>query len=194
MADDQIIKLCECGCGQAAPLACRSRKGKGWVKGQPTRFIHNHHRVTARQDLLARVMARCVWDGQCCIWQGAKSKAGYGQIVVGRKVVYVHRAVYEYHHGPIPAGLELDHVADRGCCSRACCNEAHLEAVLPRENILRGSSPPAQNARRTHCPHGHPYSGDNVSVNSQGHRDCRACTTAQRRLSRARKKLSHRVP
>src|SRR6266568_4976696 len=35
-------KLCECGCGQPAPIAQQSTTRKGWVKGQPKRFIMGH--------------------------------------------------------------------------------------------------------------------------------------------------------
>lgn len=36
-------KLCECGCGNLAPIAKNNVKSKGWIRGQPKRFIHNHH-------------------------------------------------------------------------------------------------------------------------------------------------------
>lgn len=42
------IKLCECGCGQPAPLAPHSHKRRGWVKGEPRRFVHGHNRVANR--------------------------------------------------------------------------------------------------------------------------------------------------
>lgn len=41
---------------------------------------------------------------------------------------------------------------------------------------------------RTHCPHGHPYSGENLIVNERGHRKCRACITARQRASYHRDK------
>lgn len=41
------MKLCECGCGQPAPLAPRNRASKGIVKGEPLRFIKGHYKTSA---------------------------------------------------------------------------------------------------------------------------------------------------
>lgn len=35
--------LCECGCGNPAPIARWNDRGRGHIKGQPIRFIHGHH-------------------------------------------------------------------------------------------------------------------------------------------------------
>jgi hypothetical protein len=37
------MSLCECGCGETAPVAQRNRRDRGWVKGEPIRFISGHH-------------------------------------------------------------------------------------------------------------------------------------------------------
>lgn len=37
------ITLCACGCGNPAPIATRTQSSCGHVKGQPIRFIRNHH-------------------------------------------------------------------------------------------------------------------------------------------------------
>lgn len=36
--------LCECGCGMAAPIATRTRRDIGHVRGEPTRFVIGHSR------------------------------------------------------------------------------------------------------------------------------------------------------
>src|SRR6266446_5483096 len=36
--------LCECGCGLPAPISPTTIPKRGYVKGQPRRFIHNHHK------------------------------------------------------------------------------------------------------------------------------------------------------
>lgn len=117
----------------------------------------------------------------CWLWTRAKSGAGYGQLRVAGKVVYAHRFAYELLVGPIPEGLTLDHL----CRVRACANPKHLEAVTLRANLLRGTSRNANNARKTHCLRGHPFSGPNLYVRKDGHgRECRACNTIRKRASR----------
>jgi hypothetical protein len=41
-------------------------------------------------------------------------------------------------------------------------------------------------ANRTHCPKGHPYEGDNLVIETNGHRRCRTCEHARHRLDRER--------
>ena len=95
-----------------------------------------------------------------------------------------HRLAYELEIGPIPAGLEIDHL----CRVRNCVNPAHLEPVTHAENIRRGTGPLAENARKTECVHGHPLEGANLYVRpGDGHRQCRACNTARSAAWRARR-------
>jgi hypothetical protein len=50
-----------------------------------------------------------------------------------------HRLAYEFAKGPIPEGMDIDHV----CRNRACCNPEHLTPVSHRENLERaGLVPP----------------------------------------------------
>jgi hypothetical protein len=48
-------------------------------------------------------------------------------------MVLAHRWAYEHFIGPIPAGLEIDHL----CRVRHCVNPAHLEPVTKSENRRR---------------------------------------------------------
>ncbi|MGH7474177.1 MAG: HNH endonuclease signature motif containing protein [Candidatus Methylomirabilales bacterium] len=112
--------------------------------------------------------------GCCIVWTGSKTSAGYGN--VGRKggTSLVHRLVYEHFRGPVPEGLELDHL----CRNRVCCNPDHLEAVTHRENSKRGSAGAVNAARQraiTHCPKGHPYDEANTYRSRKGSRSCRQC-------------------
>lgn len=192
MANDQPIKLCECGCGQPAPIATTSDKRMNWIKGQPKRFVAGHNARIG--DHLAYILARCAWDGDCCVWQGARNRHGYGVVGFKHGSCLVHRVVYELVRGPIPDGLELDHVKSRGCHSPACCNVAHLEPVSHGVNVARGDSG-AREAARTHCPKGHPYSGSNVYVvPKSGSRACRACALLRSKLWARRKRAKAVLP
>lgn len=114
-------------------------------------------------------------ENGCWIWTGYTSK-GYGRIrLPGRGPhVFVHRWVYELMVGPIPAGLTLDHVWARGCRSKACVNPEHLEPVTTAENSAR-------KVRKSECPSGHPFVGDNIKINKRGAWVCRTCANAASR-------------
>lgn len=122
-------------------------------------------------------------ESGCWLWTASVSTAGYGQFWTGRRIAAAHRIAYEEFVGPIPEGLQLDHL----CRNRGCVNPAHLEPVTCRENLMRGDTPAARQLRRTHCPSGHPYAGDNLYV-YKGERRCRECGRAACRAWQARRR------
>ena len=46
------------------------------------------------------------------------------------KNTYYHKIIYEYHHGKVPDGKEIDHA----CSNKWCLNPNHLIAVTHSEN------------------------------------------------------------
>lgn len=115
-------------------------------------------------------------ETRCWIWQGCSSR-GYPQFTVNARTVYAHRWAYERHVGPIPRGMQLDHL----CANTMCVNPEHLEPVQPWVNLHRGNTFQAHNAQKTHCKRGHPLSGPNLYVRRDGGRVCRACRSAWRK-------------
>lgn len=107
----------------------------------------------------------------CTIWEGRIDRHGYGRL--GAHLA--HRVTYEREVGPIPDGMELDHL----CRVRACVNPSHLEPVTKRENQIRGVGFVAINAAKTHCASGHAFDVANTYVKPNGRRQCRACNRGQ---------------
>ena len=135
-------------------------------------------RFWVKVDKNGPVPARRPELGPCWIWTAAKAQ-GYGRFALDGKVWVAPRLAYELLVGPIPPELTLDHL----CRNPPCVNPSHLEPVTLWENTLRGESPFAQAANRTHCPSGHPYDEANTVYrtkrNGRQMRRCRTCLEAQ---------------
>lgn len=112
----------------------------------------------------------------CWLWNGTLyPRTGYANFWLDGKSNLAHRIAYRWWKGEIPVGYQLDHL----CKVRRCVNPDHLEAVTPRVNNLRSMSPPAINARKTHCKRGHEYTPENTHIDARsGARLCRACRAA----------------
>ena len=126
--------------------------------------------------------------GPCWLWTAAQVGNGYGQFNPHGRLVLAHRFAYELLIGPIPDGLQLDHL----CRVRRCVRPSHLEPVTQQVNILRGLAPEANGARqraKTHCPQGHAYDAENTYI-YKGERECRACGRVRNQAWRARKGLT----
>jgi hypothetical protein len=138
---------------------------------------------------------------ECWGWTATRNKGGYGRFGDSNKVYPAHRWSYEYHVGPIPEGLDLDHTChtdDKECpggieCEhRRCVNPWHLEPVTRKENIRRGRTG-AWKAAITHCPQGHEYAAENTYVSPRNQRVCRTCHREKQRGYQARRRTETRA-
>jgi len=89
-------------------------------------------------DEAGRFWSQVDSTASCCLWTGHRNRDGYGQFKVTVEVghyrtVRAHRWAWEATHGPVPAGLTLDHL----CGQTACVRPDHLEPCTNAENLRR---------------------------------------------------------
>ena len=132
-----------------------------------------------------------IGDG-CWEYMGRISWNGYGRLDLGPKPngtsskdrieVPAHRFMYETFRGKIPSGLFIDHK----CRNRKCVNPDHLDPVTCQENLLRGETLAAANAKKTHCVNGHEFTTENTKLYKSRKspvlaRGCKACSRIRSR-------------
>ncbi len=122
-------------------------------------------------------------DDGCWEWLGGRNSWGYGVSYENHRAQPAHRVVYERLVGPIPEGLELDHL----CRNRACCNPGHLEPVTRQENLRRC----AAGVLKTRCRNNHELAGNTV-IDANGWRRCTACAEAKKQRRRERHAIKRR--
>ena len=130
----------------------------------------------------------CCWE-----WSAFVNPDRYGVFGIGsrtdgtRRTIGAHRWSYQFFTGPIPQGLEVDHL----CRNRKCVHPDHLRLLTPEMNKrlgdFRGNG--ARQKAKTHCPYGHAYTPENTAVGHRGDRKCRACDRERARERRAAKRV-----
>lgn len=178
------------GCG-------RPVKGYGWCQNHLAKARRRGWRSPPRPTLEERLWSKVDKAGpipaerpdlgRCWVWTASLNSMGYGQLMVveapgRRRPNRAHRLAYELTVGPIPEGLELDHL----CCNKRCVNPAHLEPVTHAENVRRAV------ANDETCRNGHPRTEANTYRwgGRNGHRTCRICSAEGQRRRYEEKKAS----
>lgn len=155
----------------AIPNCGREHAARGWCLMHWKRWKRNGNPLTVRNPI--GVSPRNRWydkvriaDNGCWEWQGSHDRRGYGMFHIGKRsanvtthIVRAHIFGYELFVGPVPPGLELDHL----CKNTGCVNPAHVEAVSHAENMFR--------TRRESCIRGH----SDGWIESTTQRYCLAC-------------------
>jgi hypothetical protein len=126
---------------------------------------------------------------ECIEWPGGHWSTGYPyrcataaeRAAGAKRLIAVHREVWEQANGPIPPGQLILHACD----NRGCINLEHLRCGSPRENSQdMAAKGRASNQAKTHCPNGHPY--DRVAIRrgaraGEVNRYCSICANERKR-------------
>ena len=134
-------------------------------------------------ETMERFWEKVDTTGECWVWTAAVSN-GYGRFATPKgRTNLAHKFLYEETVGPVPEGMELDHL----CRNRACVRPDHLEPVTRKENLNRSPILNRVNRKkRTHCKKGHEYTAENTYTWREM-RKCRTCHRENMREQRKRK-------
>ena len=102
------IGYCQCGCGHSL--------SGGSLSYLPYHGRHFYKRKEPKWEVL---------ENGCWKWLLYANNKGYGIWNHAGRSILAHVVLWERRNGPVPAGLELDHL----CRNRLCVNPDHLEAV-----------------------------------------------------------------
>jgi len=123
---------------ETTTIAVQNSRSKGWVRGEPLRFVRGHANRTKSRPPLCEDDFDVEDRGHetpCWILKGFTTNKGYGKVTIAGQRLYAHRAMYEQSVGPIPDGLDLDHL----CRQTKCIRPDHLEPVTRARNLQRGN-------------------------------------------------------
>src|SRR2546426_12646273 len=123
------MEPCACGCGEVVKGTYRDAKGRTRFQG----FVSSTHARFPPSEWNNRFWSLVEMSLFCWEWTGKKFKNGYGCFRIRGRHFMAHRRAYEMCVGPIPCGLDIDHL----CRNRGCVNPSHLEPVTRRDNLLR---------------------------------------------------------
>lgn len=177
----------ECGCATAGKIV------RGMCVKHYDRWVHS---TPKDQRPPAPRTVRQFWDyvdksGDCWLWTGPTNAKGYGWWSGGDVRGLAHRiALAEAQAPPSPEML-----ACHRCDNPPCVKPQHLYWGTTADNAQDYAARQGVHNKgqfKSHCPKGHPMSGDNLRM-SAGRRFCRECDNARSRERMRRKREAARA-
>jgi hypothetical protein len=123
-------------------------------------------KIVSQSDLMGRVTKA---RAGCWIWEGARSKEGYGVLRLDNGQRLAPRLFWETFVGPIPDGYTVRSRKLPACVGKACCNPAHHRLQGP----VVWTEVPA-------CTKGHLLTADNVVTENRNGRLFKRCRICRR--------------
>lgn len=184
--------ICRCDCGNITnarmdALKCGDKKSCGcnkWPRSTIAEFLENATAVAVRTER------------GCLEYSGGRTKAGYGKVQIifegKKKYEMIHRIAAAVHLGyDLNDGPRTDWLVLHSCDNPPCFEVGHLFLGTFSDNmqdcVRKGRQ---KEIKKTHCPHGHPYSGDNLIIEKGGKRKCRTCRLSRNPL-KGRRVITH---
>lgn len=143
-----MVGLCQCGCGEPAPISHYNSKPRGYVKGEPRKYVQGHHMRRTLDSLILASELEHAWaagilDGEGSI-QISRQRLGHTLTVsVGQSgkagIPAAMLVKLKSHYGGSLVPHRRVRVADDGCIRKT----HHHWAVVSRdaEVFLRSVAP-----------------------------------------------------
>lgn len=117
------------GCGKPATR-------RGWCNTHYKRWNRHGDPLYTYLPAWDRFWLKVTQTDTCWLWTAGRTHNGYGIFWPTKtKGQVAHKWLWERNNGPVPTGLQLDHL----CRVRRCVNPGHLEPVTPAENLRRAA-------------------------------------------------------
>ena len=123
-------------------------------------------RIVAPETLMERVTKA---RSGCWIWEGARSKEGYGVLRTDDGQRQAPRLFWETFVGPVSDGYTVRSRKLSACVGKACCNPDH--------HRLQG---PVVSTEVSACKKGHLLTPDNVVIENRNGRLFKRCRICRR--------------
>lgn len=175
------VKLCECGCGEPAPIAKKTDLKKKTVRGQPVRFIARHFFRTNKGRSHAN------WRG------GTSSKGGYvGILREDGSYILEHVKIAESVLGKkLPDGAVVHHVngvrSDNKHCNLVICQDQAFHMLIHQRARALAATGNASSVKCGFCKQWGMPGDENLNIDrtwAAYHRSCNATYEKARRMKK----------
>jgi len=128
----------------------------------------------------------------CIEWTACKDKDGYGLFRINGIQHRAHRAIYFLLLGsPLPSNFIVCHKCDNPSCVNVNHHFIGDHSMNVKDSVAKGRQ---KEIRKTHCPQGHPFSGENLYIVAKtGKRQCKICRKVATDKGNAKKKAIHEI-
>lgn len=110
---------CHCGCGKTTTIIDNTNRKRGYVAGQPRKFIHGHHaykrHIYTDQERFDKFVIPEPNSG-CYLFMGTPVGDGYGAFRLNGSGMLAHHAAWLLAGRALPPGAKILHRCDTPCC------------------------------------------------------------------------------
>jgi hypothetical protein len=144
-------------------------------------------RFMEKVDTYGKIPSQCPKLGRCWNFTSSIGRTGCGRFFYKGKSRDAYRVGYELMVRPLDSREILHHK----CQNRKCVRPTHFDITTSKNHFcnLHPNHLAYINSRKTHCPHGHEYTKENLVPSTYG-RKCLTCKRIRSRITAKKIRLN----